>query len=130
MRVVIDLDRDSSYSGKSEYRSSSKSSLEPALLEQFMQVQRKLMGWLESQGSRDEKFLSSLRSSQDELLSAMKTMSGSGANEDKLLSAIQGLKKNASISMPREFLDRFSSIEQAIAEGMKKSRNRTFGSNY
>ena len=121
MRVVVELDHSSD---------KSPVSMDSALARQFAQIQNQLMGLLETQSTRDKEFLESLKSQQNTLISAMERIVGSsaGSDSDSLLKAISGMKTE--ISMPKELIERFDSMEEALAGSMKRSRNRTFGSNY
>lgn len=129
MRVVVELDE--AVSNKPAIRAPAKpSGLDGALSTQFEQIQRKLMGLLEAQAGREDRFLSALREQQDSLVSAMERLVGQGGNSDELLEAIRKMKNQTTVSMPKELLARFDSMEAAIANGMRRSRSRTFGSNF
>jgi fatty acid/phospholipid biosynthesis enzyme len=133
MRVIVELDNAAKAQSVTSAPASSGKALDGALLEQFASIQRKLMGLLESQQSRDSQFLDSLKEQQMSLLSAMEQLvgkvQGSGSS-DAILEAVQGMKKATTVKMPNELLERFDSMESAIVNGMRRSRNRTFGSNY
>ena len=128
MRVVVEV---GNAPGSS---SSSGANLDSALVQQFAEIQKKLMGLIDAQGSRDKELVNSLKSQQTDLISALENLMGKVGSDsggsDELLKAVRGVKRNVSVSMPKELLERFDSMEAAIANGMKKSRNRTFGSNY
>ena len=132
MRVIVELDNATKAQSVSSPAPTGGKALDGALLEQFASIQRKLMGLLESQQSRDSQFLASLKDQQMSLLSAMEQLvgkvQGSGSS-DAILEAVQGMK-TTTVKMPEELLQKFDSMEAAIVNGMRRSRNRTFGSNY
>ena len=141
-----------------------KPGIEAAVLKQFTDIQRQLMGFLkvqqEAAQSMRADLLSTLRTQQEELtgaleslIKAVQTRPMPQDHSDQLASAIRDLKQaihqkpspptlrseqprgslmapKVTVSMPPALLSRLDSLETSLLQGMRRSRSRTFGSNY
>ena len=135
-----------------------KSGLDGAVVRQFSDIAKQLMGLVKEQASSKkdlhEMMLEGLEDQREQLLKAMEklmTMAGRKADtapSDALVSAVASLKKavqrlptsqkaptvtvspKVNVTMPKSLTKRFEDFEEAILKGLKKSRSRTFGSNY
>ena len=147
MRVPITLDIPDQRSG-----------LDAAVLKQFSEIAKQLMGLMKEQSSAKKDLhlmmMEGMEDQREQLLRAMEklmTMAGrkpDTAPSDALVSAVASLKKavqrfptsqkaptvtvspRVNVTMPKSLTKRFEDFEEAILKGLKKSRSRTFGSNY
>ena len=141
-----------------------KPGIEAAVLKQFTDIQRQLMGFLkvqqEAAQSMRADLLSTLRQQQEELTGALESLIKVVQQKpmpmdhsDQLASAIRELKQTmhqtprvasspsshgsthtlapkVTVTMPPALLNRLDSLEASLLQGMRRSRSRTFGSNY
>lgn len=102
----------------------------------FLKAMEKLIGMVSKSvesNSADDALVSSLQGIK-------KTMAElPGDLKDALDKQYQGIQKSmkvsvaapkVTVSMPDGLMNRIDSLESAMLQGMKRSRNRTFGSNY
>ena len=158
MRVVVETVEEKSPPSK-------PNALDSSLQQQFVQIQRQLMGFVKAQANQDDlhdDLLAALKLQQNSLVAAlerlMKTVHDrppqSEPESEAMVTALQELRQvmtslpdhlqsalksqsskstnpaKVTVQMSSALLSRIDSLEQAMVEGLKRSRNRTFGSNY
>lgn len=143
-----------------------KPGLDAAIMRQFTDIQRQLMGLVKSQqeatATMRADLLSTMRQQQEDLTDALESLVKSIQQKplpmdhsDKLVEVIRDLRQTMSqmhqttpiesmsktlpqvtvrpqvtVSMPPALLSRLDSLESSLLQGMRRSRSRTFGSNY
>lgn len=101
----------------------------------FLKAMEKLIGTVGNL-SKSDLGADAIASSLTELKSSISAIpSGLKAALDKQYKSIQMKatplpKTQITVKMPLDISDRLNSLENALVQGMKHSRNRTFGSNY
>ena len=100
--------------------------LDASLARQFAEIQRQLMGLMKDQDTSSlalhQMFLDALEEQQSTLVKALEHLMGP--------SRVSKTAASLKVSVPSELLTRLDSLETAMVEAMRKSRSRTFGSNY
>ena len=98
-----------------------KNGLDAAIAKQFADIQRQLMTLMKAKDASTKAtnvvMMKHLKEQQDALVKAMeRLMTFVGTENGK--------------SLPKRLVERFNALESAFMNGSRKSRNRTFGSNF